>query len=221
MNIRKNWLKWALPSAALVALAGCATPQYATQTTFRAPLSVQGQSCVANQCQKNLNQCQTTCTATRESCIAHIEPAVQQAYHEAQIGYDAAVRQYQTDRQFYDLNRAMRLSMLQPIFVPGRGWVYAPGYWGYGGGFGYPYDSPPEPPTPPSMSAIRQHLISERCDNAPCPCQQNYEQCYLGCGGGVQKSVVCIANCRDSDPKPAPQAPDLGTQQTLTPLPTN
>ncbi len=211
----RGWI--GLGIAALL-LAGCATPQYATQTTFRAPLSPQGQACVVNQCQKNLAQCQNTCARTRESCVANIEPAAQRAYNEEQIRYDGALRQYQTDRQFYDLNRAMRFDTLQPIFVPGRGWVYAPGYWGYGGGFGYPNDSPPEPPMPPSLNAIRQHLITERCDNAPCPCQSNYEQCYVGCGGGIQKSVVCIAHCGNSDPKPAPQAPALGSQQTLTPI---
>ncbi|MHB8919811.1 MAG: hypothetical protein ACYC3A_00285 [Halothiobacillus sp.] len=219
MNIHKNWLKWLLSSVTLVALTGCATPRYATQTTFVPPPTEVGRSCVAR-CHTQLNQCQNQCATARQSCINGIEPIAQQAFQAGLRDYEVARRQYESDRQFYELNRSLRMGFGSPVFVPGYGWVMRPGF--YGGGFGYPYtdDYAPEPPIAPSLNRVREQLIHERCDSLPCPCEQNFEQCYVGCGGGVQKSVVCIAHCSDKDLKPQPPAlPGEGSLQTLTPLP--
>ena len=205
---------WSLSLLIVGALAGCATPQYATQTTFIPPQTSAGLACISH-CQTELQQCQNTCAAARQSCIANIEPAAQEAFATALKTYEAERKKYEIDRQFYELNRTMRMGYSYPVFVPGYGWVMRPGFYQ---DF---YDDPPTPPVAPSLAEERKRLIQEQCDSAPCPCEQNFEQCYVGCGGGVKKTVVCIANCKDSDPKPQPQSPVLpegGVQQQLTPL---
>ncbi len=214
MNIRKNnrlllWLKRSLLLAAVAALAGCATPQYATQTSYTPPQTAKGLICVA-QCQDSLKQCQNSCSAARQSCIAHIGPAARAAFDSALKTYEVQRRQYETDRQYYELNRSLRMGFFNPVFVPGYGWVMRPGYYD-----DY-YDDAPTPPVAPSLAKERQRMIHEQCDSAPCPCQENFEQCYVGCGGGVKKSVVCIANCKDSDPKPSSGAESSPVVQPQT-----
>lgn len=210
-----NGLFLLLVVGVLGSLSGCATPQYATQTTFIPPQNAKGLVCLA-QCQTELKQCQNTCTAARQSCIATIEPAAQQAFSDALRTYEVARKQYETDRQFYELNRSLRMGFGSPVFVNGYGWVMRPGF--YRDDF---YDDAPTPPVAPSLAEERQRLIHERCDSAPCPCQQHFEQCYVGCGGGVKKSVVCIAHCKDTDPVPqtqAPQSSPVDESRYLTPL---
>ncbi|WP_407275461.1 hypothetical protein [Halothiobacillus sp. DCM-1] len=188
----------------LALLAGCATPpQYATHTQFVPPSTPAGQQCVA-QCSTALSACQNQCAATRTACVANIEPAAKQAFEAALQQYEGARQQYERDRQQYDLNQNLRFGWGygQPVFVPGYGWVFSPGYFGRGW-----EDNPPSPPRAPSLAEERARLIAERCDNAPCACQSNYEQCYQGCGGQVQKSVVCVAHCESLPPPPAAAAP--------------
>jgi hypothetical protein len=214
-NAARTILDWFLPLLAVGALGGCATPQYATQTTFIPPQTAKGLVCIA-QCQTELKQCQNTCAAARQSCIANIEPAAQEAFASALKAYEVARKQYEIDRQFYELNRSLHMGFANPVFVPGYGWVMRPGF--YHDDY---YDDAPTPPVAPSLAEERKRLIHEQCDSAPCPCEENFEQCYVGCGGGVKKSVVCIANCKDSDLRPQPQSPvqsEGGVLQKLTPL---
>ncbi|ANJ67959.1 hypothetical protein A9404_11750 [Halothiobacillus diazotrophicus] len=226
MNNRRNrldrWLAAGALIAALVTLGGCASvPQYATQTTYRPPATAAGQACIAT-CHTKLQQCQTQCAAEREACISNIEPIAKQAFEDDLKRYEAARKQYESDRQIYELNQAFRSGWSYPVFVPRYGWVMGPGW--YGPGWFGPNDDPPTPPPAPSLKAERDRLIKERCDSKPCPCQNNFEQCYIGCGGQVEKSVVCIANCGDKDPRPqmSPMSSPVGNgnaSQTLTPLP--
>ena len=201
-NVAAAWM--------LAGLAGCATPQYATHTHFLPPATPAGQQCVA-QCSVALTACQSRCSAARTACVAGIEPAVKQAFEAALQRYEGARQQYESDRQQYDLNQNLRFGMGfgRPVFVPGYGWVFSPGYfdrrWD---------DNPPTPPPAPSLAEERARLIHERCDSAPCPCQADYEQCYQGCGGQVQKTVVCVAHCdRASTPPAVSPAASVQTTQ--------
>ncbi len=188
-------------------LAGCATPQYATHTAYVPPITQAGQQCIA-QCSTAMSACQTHCAATRNACVANIEPAAQQAFESALQRYEGARQQYEIDLQQYTMNQNLRFGFGygQPVFVPGYGWVFSPGYMGRRWD-----DIPPNPPRAPSLAEERARMIHERCDSVSCPCQANYEQCYSGCGGQVQKSVVCIANCGN--------APTAAQPQTAVPLP--
>lgn len=200
-----NRLRNAVPIVLLATLAGCASPQYATHTAYIPPATPVGQQCLA-QCSTALSACQNQCAATRSACVANIGPAAQHAFELALQRYEGARQQYEIDLQQYTLNQNLRFGFGygQPVFVPGYGWMFSPGYMGRRWD-----DSPPSPPHAPSLAEERARMIHERCDSAPCSCQADYEQCYSGCGGQVQKSVVCIANCGDAPAanQPQPVAP--------------
>lgn len=228
MNNRKNRFDRLVSAGvlllALVTLGGCASaPQYATQTTYRPPVTTAGHACIAR-CHTQLQQCQTRCAAERESCISTIEPIAKKAFEDDLQRYEAARKQYESDRQIYELNRAFRSGWNYPVFVPRYGWVMGPGW--YGPGWYGLDDDAPTPPVAPNLKAERARLIHERCDSKPCPCQSDFEQCYIGCGGQVEKSVVCIAHCGDKDPRPqmspvSSPGSNGNASQTLTPLPSN
>lgn len=223
MNNRKNRFERLATAGAmllaLVTLGGCASvPQYATQTTYHPPLAASGLACVSS-CHTQLQQCQNHCASARESCIRSIEPIAQQAFQSDLQRYEAARRQYEADRQVYELNQMFRSGWGggYPFYSPRYGWVMGPG--GYGPGWFGSNDDAPIPPPAPSLKAERARLIHDRCDSVSCPCQSDFDQCYIGCGGQVQKSVVCIAHCGDKDPRP--QMSPVGNanaSQTLTPL---
>ena len=195
----------------LTALAGCAhPPRYVTQTSYLPPQDKQGRACVS-QCHAQLQACKKSCQAKREACIKKIEPQAMAAFQDAIKRYEAARQQYETDRQFYEMNRRLSWS----IGWANHHWPY------YGSGFWMtdePYWDMPNPPPAPSYKAERQRLIKQQCDK-PCGCQDPYEQCFVGCGGTIRHTQVCVQNCGPNDlkasqiPHVAPPSASSSTRQ--------
>ncbi|MFO7808108.1 hypothetical protein [Guyparkeria sp.] len=179
-----------LALAAAVALAGCAGPRYATEVLYQPPTSQAGLSCLPG-CQTDMQACQADCQSRRQSCIAGIGPQVDAAFDQALRLYDAERRVYMRERQYYQLDRAMQFGLYRDPF-----------YYGYPASFWYTdrfYDDPPVSPRPPSRDEIRAAVIDREC-NIDCGCQSAFDQCYIGCGGQVERRVVCVENCDGEAP---------------------
>lgn len=176
--------------AAVVALSGCAGPRYATEVRYLPPTSQVGLSCLQG-CQTDMQACQSDCQSRRQSCIAGIGPQVDAAFDQALRQYDAERRVYMRERQYYQLDRAMQFGLYRDPF-----------YYGYPASFWFTdrfHDDPPIPPEAPSREAIRAAVIDQEC-NIDCGCQAAFDQCYVGCGGQVERRVVCVENCDGEAP---------------------
>ena len=176
--------------AVAVLLAGCAGPRYATEVRYLPPGSEAGQACLKG-CHVEMQACQADCQSRRQSCIANIEPTVDAAFDQALRQYEAERRVYMRERQFYQLDRTLSF-----------GFYRHPFYYGYPDPFWYTdryFDDPPVPPAAPSRAAIRERLIDEQC-RIDCGCQSAFDRCYLGCGGQIERRVVCIENCDGEAP---------------------
>ncbi|MFW6342585.1 MAG: hypothetical protein ACOC00_06150 [Halothiobacillaceae bacterium] len=170
----KPAIAWLLP---LLLLAACASPRYETSVSYLPPADEAGRACIA-ECSEALTACQDDCAARWATCRESVEPQARQRFEEAVHRYEGAREQYETDRLFYEINRNLSWG------------------WGYGGRpFGWmdAFDAP-VPPAAPSLDEIRARLVVARCD-ARCACQARYEQCFLGCGGRIDRSTRCVANC--------------------------
>ncbi|MFI9654018.1 hypothetical protein ABGV17_04705 [Guyparkeria sp. GHLCS8-2] len=179
-----------LALAAAVALAGCAGPRYATEVRYLPPTSQAGLSCLQG-CQTGMQACQADCQSRRQSCIAGIQPRVDAAFDQALRQYEAERRVYMRERQYYRLDRAMQFGLYRDPF-----------YYGYPASFWYTdrfYDDPPVPPRAPSRDEVRAAVIDREC-NFDCGCQTAFDQCYIGCGGQVERRVVCVENCDGEAP---------------------
>ncbi|MFW6323298.1 MAG: hypothetical protein ACOC02_06720 [Guyparkeria sp.] len=183
-------------------LAGCAAPRYATEVRYLPPATEAGQSCLRG-CHTDMQACQADCQSRRQSCIAGIEPEVDAAFDQALRQYDAERRVYMRERQYYQLDRAMHFGLYRDPF-----------YYGYPSSFwltDHYYDDPPVPPEAPSREAIRAAVIDEQC-NLDCGCQAAFDQCYVGCGGQIERRVVCVENCDDEAPRSRIPAEPAGGQ---------
>lgn len=180
----------AMGLAMVLGLAGCASPQYATEVRYLPPATEAGQSCLRG-CQTDMQACQADCQSRRQSCIAGIQPQVDAAFDQALRQYEAERRVYMRERQYYQLDRAMQFGLYRDPF-----------YYGYPASFWFTdrfYDDPPIPPEAPSREAIRAAVIDQEC-NIDCGCQAAFDQCYVGCGGQVERRVVCVENCDGEAP---------------------
>jgi hypothetical protein len=193
----------ALVAGLAVLLAGCAGPRYATEVRYLPPATEAGQACLQG-CHTDMRACQADCQSRRETCIAGIEPQVDAAFDQALRQYEAERKVYMRERQFYQLDRTLSF-----------GFYHHPFYYGYPDPFWYTdryFDDPPVPPAAPSRAAIRERLVDEQC-NIDCGCQAAFDQCYVGCGGQIERRVVCIENCDGEAPVsriPATQASPQG-----------
>lgn len=187
-----------LPLLAAMLLSACAAaPRYATEVRYVPPAGTQAQQCLQG-CRVEMQACQADCQSRREACIEEIEPQVDAAFAEALKRYDVERQHYMRERQFYQIEHALHF-----------GYYHHPFYYSYPGPFWYTdryWDDPPVPPAAPDRAAIRERVIDEQC-NQPCGCQAAFDQCYVGCGGQVERRVVCIENCREGDPRPNPSVP--------------
>lgn len=192
-----SWRSAFLLAASALVLSACASPRYATEVRYVPPATEAGMACLQG-CHVEMKACQADCQSRREACIAGIEPRVDVAFEEALKRYEVERQRYMRERQFYQLDHALNF-----------GYYHHPFYYGYPGPFWYTdrfYDDPPVPPAAPDRATIRKRVIDQHC-NEPCGCQEGFDQCYVGCGGQVERRVVCIENCRETDPLPNPSAP--------------
>lgn len=192
-RILRRWAAlWGSLSLSLL-LGGCATPQYATETRYVPPAGEAGLECLRG-CHLDMMACQADCSSRRQACVRQIEPDVDAAFEAALRRYEIERRHYMRERQFYQLDRAMRIGLYRDPF-----------YFGFPGAIWYPdhyYNDPPVPPAAPDRAAIRAELIDRQC-NQPCGCQAAFDACYIGCGGQLEKRTVCIKHCGPNDPLPA------------------
>ena len=123
----------------LVALAGCATPQYQTAYRYEPPTDAQGRSCVQG-CEEKKVACQAGCQARYQACQKEVAPLVEEQYLKALREYELDLKRYTTVLRHYEIQ----------YYNCGP---YGP--WDYYHGYYYPWHLPtctcrptPYPPCP-------------------------------------------------------------------------
>lgn len=172
-----------LALAALLLLAGCATPQYQAQVRFVPPADAVGRACVQD-CESNKAACQADCQARFQACTKALEPQVEAAYAEALKQYELELRHYAAALRHYELQLRFEWLHSYPFYHP-YWWNPWPG----------PYFPPPYPePVMPTREAVRARLETKHCQ-ADCGCLPAYDACFTGCGGQRISETLCIRNC--------------------------
>lgn len=173
--------------AALLGLAGCATPQMQSTVRFVPPSDPAGRACVA-ECDTARLACQAQCQASYARCIKTLDAEVEAKYTDALRQYEADLRRYASELQQYQFD--MRLGWVQawPVRHPYRRLYYGYEFW--------PYPPLPVPTAPvaPTREAVRAQLEKTRCQ-ADCGCLPAYDGCFVGCGGERITETRCIRNC--------------------------
>jgi hypothetical protein len=180
-------------AAGMLAMVGCATPQYQTVYRYEPPADAQGVAC-AQGCEAQKETCQAECRARYQACQKDIEPLVETRYLQALKQYEHELRQYALLLRQYE--------MQQWLFWPHD--YYWPHHHRY---FAYPWPGPyfPPPylnPVMPTREVARAALEKEKCQ-ADCGCLPAYDSCYVSCGGKRIAETVCIRHCG----KPATDQP--------------
>lgn len=174
--------------AALLLLAGCATPQYQTTVRLIPPEDAAGLACV-KECEAKKNACQADCQARYEACSRELEPQVEAGYAEALKRYELELRRYAAALRHYE----MQLHF---------GWVHSYPYYGlyWWDPWPGPYFPPSYPePEMPTREGVRAQLQAVLCQ-ADCGCLPAYDACFVGCGGQIVRETVCIKNCPPGKP---------------------
>ena len=169
--------------ALLVALAGCATPQYQTTVRLIPPADAPGRAC-AQACDARKAACQSDCQARYQACAKAIEPQVEARYLDALKKYELELRQYAAALRHYEMQMQFDWMNRYPFY---------PYWWDPWPG---PYYSPPlyREPVMPTREGVRAQLEKSAC-KADCGCLPAYDTCFVGCGGQRVTETVCIKNC--------------------------
>ena len=187
----------------VVLLAGCAqSPVYDTYTRFTPPAGVDGKQCL-QQCHEQLETCRKECAQAYQICAKEVEPEVQAAFRQALDDYEHQRKLYEQQRVDYERDRLFDRGMRGGVY-------YGPGMYAgpfYTSGFWLTDSIPiraPIAPKAPSEAQIRTQVTEQHCSQN-CGCQSAYEQCFIDCGGEIERFPVCIAHCGDDDPRPPTQ----------------
>ncbi len=169
--------------AALLLLAGCATPQYQTTVRLIPPADVAGRACVEG-CETRKNACQATCQTRYQACTKALEPQVEARHAEALKQYELDLRRYAAALRHYEMQLRFEWMYSYPFHHP-YWWDPWPG----------PYFPPPmDEPVMPTREGVRAQLEKANCQD-DCGCLPAYDTCFTGCGGRIVKETTCIENC--------------------------
>ena len=174
--------------ALLVALAGCATPQYQTRVRMIPPTDAQGLACVDG-CEAQKIACQNDCKTRYQVCLDNIEPQVEARYVEALKQYESELKQYAAALRHYEMQLQFEWLHSYPYYY----YPYRHPYWldpwprPY---FPFPYREP----VMPTRESVREKLVKENCQS-DCGCLPAYDACFVDCGGKRLTEQVCIKNC--------------------------
>ena len=167
----------------LVALAGCATPQYQTTVRLIPPTDVQGRACVQD-CEAKKTACQADCQTRYQACAKGIEPQVEARYVEALKQYELELKQYAAALRHYEMQLRFEWLNSYPFGHP-YWWDPWPG----------PYFPPPyRESVVPTRESVRAKLVKSSCLD-DCGCLPAYDACFVGCGGQRVSETVCVKNC--------------------------
>jgi hypothetical protein len=167
----------------LTVLAGCATPQYQTETRLVPPTDAQGQACVRD-CDNQKTACQSGCQASYQACAKSLEPQVEARYTEALKQYELDLKRYAAALRYYEMQLRFDWLDSYPYHYP-YGWDPWPRTY---------FPPPYREPVMPTRAGVRAQLEKSNCQ-ADCGCLPAYDTCFVGCGGQRLSETVCIKNC--------------------------
>ena len=186
-------------------LTAC-SPRYEIKTNYTLPTDSQGKACVQN-CSSERKVCQTRCNAKQDNCLVTAKQSAKENFPNIMNGYEQAFRQYQGERQRYDIAmdswsrefdrnsqdlehyrnvcnhnqnnyECNRANELENVM------------------HSLENDEPLEPREPirPNLSTEIQHA-QKSCSN-DCGCANEYNSCFSACGGTVRYERFCVENCK-------------------------
>ncbi len=146
-------------------------------------------------CQTKRQACKSSCKSAFNTCKIKADQIAKERYTKQMQYYTQALERYVND-----VNIQMQFSAFDyysdSFYLP-----YARGpFYGHANSlFWYDpmpiYSYGPRPQRPSLKQEIRK-AQAEFCD-LDCGCTQQFDDCYIGCGGEVTSKKVCIENCSE------------------------
>jgi hypothetical protein len=187
----------------LILLAGC-TPVYQVMSNYTPPGSEAGQHCLRLTCQNERQICNSQCY---ENYIQCQKIQKQQALDYFEQSHDRLLKAYRYDYDEYLLDLSQyshdkerlrnKLREAQKICDNGINVAQQKGC--------LQYEQSTEKmallkkTSEPFEPKTREEVIKQYQANCAksCPvCTENYNLCYVGCGGQLEQTRVCIRNCQ-------------------------
>ncbi len=181
------------------------SPEYKIVHDYIPPHDNRGLTCIDRKCSANRQQCQFQCNEGFKTCLIDQEEIARDNfpeqlsdyYHQMDI-YHVKMEQYHHEYERYQQrnrhlrhlqDKALKFCQQKKIekhqcsdfhhFKKKRNKLYQP-------------YAPSEPMKPSLTNSI--HHMQQSCTHN-CQCDQQFDKCYIGCGGKVNSRKVCIENC--------------------------
>lgn len=186
-------------------LVGCA-PQYETRYALTPPMSTSGLSCLSR-CDTQTRACNLQCSQQYGQCSAKAEQQARTELPSQLSDYDTRFTawqrendRYATDLRFYEMELHQRELQedLRRITCERDGKESANCQQQYTLVHNLPFlNEPHHPdvaPERPNLATETVRIRALTCSNE-CKCDDQYRQCYSGCGGTVKPYQFCVENC--------------------------
>jgi len=199
-------MKYPLIGLVALLLTAC-SPKYVVKTVYIQPSTKQEKVCV-QECNVKRQTCQIHCNQKRDNCLVEAEKKAKESFPSMLDEYDYIMHQYEReqnryeveiaswdrnhhhleekfqtyrrlcdnkkDRKSYECRRAREIdSELESIEA-------------------IEPTAPPHPHEPILAEEIKKAQSS--CSNN-CGCQDDYDNCFVSCGGTLDYKKICVENC--------------------------
>ncbi len=168
-----------------------------------------GQACSQECATKRLN-CQRQCSTGYQQCyLQATEQAEKQLpialqshqislnnyYAEKRI-YDFEIDRYERENRRLDRKQQYHHSLCQSTPSEKHHCEMADSYRHQLNRLHRPHDYQLNRPTTPTLQTLSTTIASSACDRE-CGCENNYTSCFVGCGGKVIQTPICVENCTE------------------------
>ncbi len=185
----------------LILFSGCSA-KYKVVKEYNLPQDSENSKICIGLCQTKKIDCQTKCKSEFDICKIEANKVAQKNYEDEVKLYTAKLESYVNDMSSINVNYIYDPFFYDPyyynqsIFLSGYPYYYAP----------YPraifHQSAPMRAKPRKPSLEREQLKAQmKLCNIDCGCNNNYDDCFRGCGGVISHKKICIENCPNEDKK--------------------
>jgi len=184
------------------------SPKYVIKTLYTQPTTNQGKTCV-KECNVKRKTCQIHCNQKRDDCLEHAKkrakanfPSILDEYNHVMYQYEIEINRYDVaisswnrrhirlEEQFktyrelcdkkknkksYECRRAREIDReLESVDAV----------------------EPKSPPRPNKPILSEEIKIAQKSCSNKCGCKDEYNNCFVSCGGVLDYKKICVENCK-------------------------